>query len=425
MGNADCKEGLYSGDDLHRAGTQSTVGTSLSMRARGFGNIAAIASQVAGQRLRRDNRSSLEILLVRGKCLARKADISVAYAGSGINREWCLARVLEGYEVAERTVLKGPDQLLQNLARSSQQADVLFADGLPPHLLQKSGLTFFTMPAWVKQRVRLLHDWTAQVDGLRRMTRQETRRILRKYRYSCALSSKAEDYEHFYEQLYVPYITQRFGSTAHTVPRSKFLRECHRGILLRLFHEDRLQGAALLRPVGWTMAVVWSALDTGSGRATPQGATDALDYFSLLFAHKTGCKWLDLGPSRPDLRDGILRYKAKWGAKIVPGLAPQATIALACVSGPRKPYEFLLHHAFLTKTAAGLQSVILVDGRSEVEAVRAQVAAGLSSGIRWFRIVVLDGADRELTDNVRETGANLAVVRVADYPDIISAMNGQ
>lgn len=417
-------EGLYSGDDLHRAGTRSTAVTRLSIRARAFGNIAALASEAALLRLQRGNRTPPEILLARGKCVTRGADISVAYAGSGVNREWCLARVLRDYAVAERTVGSDQDQLLQNLVRSSLESDVLFADGLSPQLLQKSGLAFFTMPAWIKQRVRLLRDWPAQVDGLRRMTRQETSRILRKYRYRCELSCKARDYEHFYEHLYLPYIAQRFGSSAHTVERPVFLRECHRGILLRLFREERLRGAALLRPVGRTMAVVWSALDTGAGNAAPRGATDALDYFSLLFAHKAGCKWLDLGPSRPDLRDGILRYKAKWGAEIVPGLAPQPTIAVACKSGPRKPYEFLLRHAFLTRTEAGLQSVILVDGHSDLKSVRAQVAAGSSSGIRRFRIVALDGMPPDVA-GLRDIEANPAVVAAADYPDIISAMNGR
>src|SRR5690606_15013369 len=204
------------------------------------------------------------------------------------------------------------------------------------------------------------------------------------------------DYRDFYENLYVPYVTQRFGPAAFVVDPTSFYQECRRGVLLRLTHEKRVVGAALLRPIGRTMAVVWSALAVRGGGDALRGVTDSLDYFSLLYAHMTGCRWLDLGPSRPDLCDGILRYKSKWGAEITEGLVPQATIMWSCKDSLAGDLVFCKRHVFLTKTNKGLQALMVIDGRSDIETFLARVGTGLASGIGNYRVLVLRDVDARL-----------------------------
>jgi hypothetical protein len=168
------------------------------------------------------------------------------------------------------------------------------------------------------------------------------------------------------------------------------------------------------------MAVVWSALDMGRDAASLPGVTDTLDYFSLLYAHMTGCDWLDLGPSRPDLCDGILRYKAKWGARITPGLVPQTAIAWTCKGGHDNDLGFLRRHVFLRRTRSGLQAVI-VPG-SDTRALLASVTAGVQSGLRDFRIVAAPGTEALLADSLAGVDAKLSFPRSAEDPDFMSAL---
>ena len=47
-----------------------------------------------------------------------------------------------------------------------------------------------------------------------------------------------------------------------------------------------------------------------------QGAIAALYVHIIDYAHRCGCTALDLRGTRPSLADGLLRYKAKWGAAL-------------------------------------------------------------------------------------------------------------
>src|SRR5690606_16659491 len=174
----------------------------------------------------------------------------------GTNREWCLSRVLAKYEITERQIAKDPKELRLAWSTNRSGVDFRFTDALPRTFWSADDRRVVTMPAWIKQKVRLLNDWSGQVRALRRPTRQEISRFLRKYGYDCSLTSESREYKNFYEKLYLPYVTQRFGSAAHVVDAASFYQECSRGVLLRLTQDERLVGAALLRPIGRTMAVV-------------------------------------------------------------------------------------------------------------------------------------------------------------------------
>jgi hypothetical protein len=378
-------ETLYAGPELRLAAQRSSVPGAVHGTLRGAANAAATLAGIAARRLRRRDKHGFEWLTVRGEEPATGMALTAAYAGNGTNRAWCLNSVLPGCEVVERLGAV-PEGEVRRL-RDHTDIDVFFGDGLPSALLRRLPAALIVMPAWIKQRVRVLRDWEAQVDGLRRETRQETGRILRKYRYRCELAALPAEFEHFYDSLYRPYIVQRFGASALVVDRDSFLRECGRGVLLRLFREGALLGAALLRPLGMTMAVVWSALDPARAVAETRGATDALDYFSLLYAHRAGCRWLDLGPSRPDLCDGVLRYKAKWGGEIHPGLAPQPAIHLSCRSDRESVRGFLGRHVFLARAGRALQAVLPVDGECDVEALATRLEALRTPGIRGYRVL--------------------------------------
>ena len=361
------KEQLYSGADLESAAANSQMVRTLGDRTRGIRNAALVMYDIAARR--RTERCSRYELVVASGATPGGHRLTVAYAGPGANREWCLGIVFAGRCLQTTSACRTAADLRRWILDKRENVDILFGDGVPAELFL--GMPFVSLPAWIKQRVPVLDDWPAQVKGLRRNTRQELRRLLRKYRYECSLSSAHGDASDFYDRLYRPYVTQRFGAAALVVDRNTFLRECRRGVLLRLWSDGTLLGGALLRPLGRTLAVVWSALDSATPASSLRGVTDCLDYFSLLYAHLQGYRCLDLGPSRPDLCDGILRYKAKWGGEVSAGFASQALIHLSCRGNAQGLRDFLGRHVFVIREAHGLRAVDpeamglrLADGRA-------------------------------------------------------------
>jgi hypothetical protein len=410
---------LYVGADLHHAAERSRLSHSFRDRVSGMRNAAAILSDVALKRMRRRDSPRLELVVARGREPDSGETVTAAYAGPGDNCGWCLSSVFSNYTEMERVPLREAGHL-QQLAGVRSRIDVLFAEGLPG-VYETSGLFFLHMPAWIKQRVRVLENWPEQIDALRRETRQEVGRFLRKYEFGCSLTRKDEDFMGFYDRLYRPYIAQRFGPAAHVVERSLFLEECRRGVLLRVTRGGAVPGAALLRPVGRTMAVVWSALDPGREAADLRGVTDTLDYFSLLYAHLRRCRWLDLGPSRPDLYDGILRYKAKWGAEIFGGLVPQSTILLACAGKGEAQRNFLKRHAFLTRQSTGLRALVFVDGDVNAAAFGAKLSALMHPGVDDYRVVALSPPGDGLRTVIANLEADVTLADTGQHADLMRA----
>src|SRR5690606_25032096 len=108
-----------------------------------------------------------------------------------------------------------------------------------------------------------------------------------------------------------------------------------------------------------------------------------------------------------------------WGATITPGLVPQPTISWTCKGGPGE-FALLRRHAFLRRTRSGLQAMLVAG--SDPDTLLANVAAGLKSGIRDFRIVAAPGTEALLIDRLGEVDARLSLLDPAEYPTFMSAL---
>lgn len=423
-------ETLYNGHDLANAAAQSRVHRSLPDSLRGVRNATAILGDMLANRLSRDP-TPFEFVTASGTIAGTDTILTAAYAGTGANRDWCLASVFENgengvepifSEAASSTNLTNRVEPIFSEAASS--ANFVFADGIGSQLIEKTGLKALILPAWVKQRLRVQPDWALQLKSMRRGTRQEVARILRKYSYTTRLTSDRADFESFYANLYKPYATRRFGDGALLVDRDKFLTECRRGILLQLLHQQSVVGTSLLRPVGGTLAIVWSALDPQAEPGNTRGAADALDYFSLLYAQLKGCRWLDFGPSRPDLYDGALRYKSKWGADVTSGFARQTQIYFACGDKDGAELEVLQRHAFVCQSDGQLSAVAFVDGGHEVDALRRKVAGLIVPGVERLFVVAQTKLSVDARAIIAGVDPRVKLIEAASFGEAVAAIRG-
>lgn len=386
---------LYSGYDLPAAAAKSDAASPVNGRLAGIRNALGVLADTARRRFERKDSGPLRIVTAAGRMPDAAGPLTIGYAGFGQSEEWCLSSALgpDRDNVVEEHGSSADIRLrLEELLEAS---NIVFLDGLRPPRSIGRRMAFLQMPAWIKQRLGVSADWSAQVASLRRGTRQEATRMLRKYGYESRLTRELRDFEHFYHTLYMPYLRKRFGSGAVAVDLDRFLSECRRGAVLQLVRDDTVVGAALLRRIGNTMAIIWSALHPEMQLSSARGATDTMDYFSLLYAHLKGCRWLDFGPSRPDLEDGLLRYKSKWGAMITPGLIPQSQIWLGCTGKSAVEHEFLRRHAFLTRTGRELTATVFLDGTAAAN-VRSTLDRLHTPGIHAYRVILLPSGEDSL-----------------------------
>ena len=258
------------------------------------------------------------------------------------------------------------------LKQLRQQADLMLLDlAFPKYLIvrQTQGLW---VPAWLKQRVELGSTWDQTLSKMRRKTRREVQRLINKHRFQAQVVTGEAAARQFYRDYYVPYVGERYSDSAELVSEARFMRECRSGQILQLLQDDHLLGMALLRQRDATLSAVWTGVQLIP--EPPAGVTDALDYYSLLYANQLNCRWFDLGGSRARLNDGLLRYKQKWGATIFRGRVPQAALVIQPLSHAPALGRWFMRNPFIC-----IESGVLVGKVIRKDAATAALeCAGLS-----------------------------------------------
>jgi hypothetical protein len=134
---------------------------------------------------------------------------------------------------------------------------------------------------------------------------------------TCELSHSEADLEVFYHDFYVPHARQRFGKYSQITSLAGFRRQLkHGGLLWALRDGQRLAGCTFTHG---NIVYRFQAIGAAQGDASvlQLGAFAALYWALIQHAHGLGCKEIDFGGCRAILTDGTLRFKRKFGARLV------------------------------------------------------------------------------------------------------------
>lgn len=354
------------------------------------------------------------------RTFGHNSPLNVLYLGTGTNRHWCL-EIIANTDVPTTDLRFATEDALRKAAEPSlADANVIFLDGLPGGFLDEKGLTFLTMPAWLKQRLQIDGSWASQIRSMRRGTRREVARTLRSGNFHGQITSSASDVDTFYSKLYEPYVRHRHGTSAVVVEPARFARECRRGVILQALYKGDVVGASLLRRTGNSLAIVWTGIRPDAQDAGIRGISDVLDYFSLLYGHLNRCRWLDFGPSRPDAFDGTLRYKKKWQGEVTKGLVPQAPIRLACSGRDEGEIDFLAEHAFIARCGGQLAVTGVAPQPSDTVQLRSLANRLSTPGISRYALVTSASIPEEVGDELRRACPGMSIQKISSAADAFS-----
>ena len=205
-------------------------------------------------------------------------------------------------------------QLPGRLRRLRASADVTVArvDRLSARLLFDDD--YLRVPDWVGARLPLPVD----VAALARTSNSiaEDWRKTRVGGWTAEVTQAPADFDAFYERMYVPYTLARHGAGAYVKGCHHLRRAFRHGGLLWLSRDGEPVAGAVFEQAGATLVLEAIGV-AGDGMALRQrGAVAALYVHVIGDAQRRGCTAIDLRGSRPSLADGLLRYKAKWGAAV-------------------------------------------------------------------------------------------------------------
>ena len=333
-------------------------------------------------------------IVVRGAERHSGRELIVRYVGAMGNLQYIFNLAFETKETVSDRHLPTPVHAVAAMEPGRRGEDFLFVDTQsligerlvrPAHLL---------LPTWIRQRLPLAREWPKVIDDLPRFTRRGVSRYLRKYGFTGRVAWSGEAIHDFYHRLYAPHVRRRHRDEAVVLSEAKFrtlARGCH---LVEILHEGAVIGGNLVRHVGDTMFILWCGASELTVERDLKGATDVLDYFSMLHAFESGCTSLDFGRSRPTLNDGVMMYKSKWRARLIPARSPQTHIVAIPTRWAPSVVSLLAHNHFVTVRPNGFNGRILLDGpptgtKGLTELIETYCPPGLSC-VRIFSIPGFD-----------------------------------
>lgn len=348
------------------------------------------------------------------------APLRLLYVGSGNHLAW--VRDLAYRDCRVESEVDGlPAWKARALADArGRDVDLVVVDLPWPwhHLLQGRG--FLEVPAWINQRFAVPERWEDVFPRLRRSARGEDLRNIRKYRLEYRLVRDEAAIRRFYETMYVPHLTRRFGEAAYIEPEWKIRYCVESGTLMEIRREGELVAAQVLWGSRGALHFLWAGTTDDEFGPHTRGIFPALYYYGLLHAFENGFSEADYCGSRPVLTDGIFQMKRRWGASVHDGWSRDTLfirprrLAGGCL-------ELLARTPFIARGAAGLEGRVLCAAApasgEDVERVRQQFA---SDGIGEIRILSLAAPLPEALEAAR--GApGVCIVDLSQQADPASA----
>ena len=120
------------------------------------------------------------------------------------------------------------------------------------------------------------------------------------------------------EKFYLPYISKRHGDEALIEDLKIFWDSTPAPAVMYIKENGVVVGGSLVRKSGDTLEGLRLGLLNGNEEYLRHGVVGAIYYYGVIEGQKMGCRYMDVGGSRPFLTDGLTKYKMGLGGEFIP-----------------------------------------------------------------------------------------------------------
>jgi hypothetical protein len=270
------------------------------------GRLHPLAALLTGMRL--------PVAEISGETRVSGSPARIITAGSGPGVEYLIGRffrTLTRRRVIGRVYLPRLPLFLERL-RGGATLTVARVDRLTRRRLFEHD--YLALPEWVGSRLAVPenpHRHLQRSKSLKNDMRKAVKNGLR-----CRVIQNESAFDAFYDSMYVPFTRNRHGASAAIANIHQLRRVFRSGGLILVEQNKMALSAALFMKRGAIFHLV--VFGTREGETTPVhlGTFGAHYAFCLAYAARIGCRVIDFGAMRPNLNDGVLKYKRKWGASL-------------------------------------------------------------------------------------------------------------
>jgi len=274
------------------------------------------------------------------------------------------------------------------------------------HILGGAEATFF-LPRFVRAD-RDVADLSKLLQGNDSL-KDDIRRV-RKKDYWYQISSDPHDYETFLERYSRPSVSSAHGCFAIAYDYD-FLKKGSpqsrsEWRLLKVMQADRWVAGCLLKISGRLAQSMDVGVRDGDPELVREGAGTAANWFFVEYANERGCSKASFMWSPPFLRNGVLRFKAKYRPDYSPVPSGNQGILLIPTFARAVTRHLLKEQPFLEILGDQLEATAFVDRPEHVSGVREGLKKETRNlrGVAGLKIVVMAGDGRESNLIYRDPG---------------------
>jgi hypothetical protein len=251
----------------------------------------------------------------------------------------------------------------------------------------------FTVPRWVQQELAIPEPPNNLIAGRakRGLTNQIRRAQKTDFTY-CFSHSKA-DFDHFYHDMYVPFIKSRHGDRTELASYPDLLRYFKRGGLILIKHRDQAVAGSVCHMASGICYWLESGVLEADPKLWQQGINTFQLWCNIVWGHTQGAKVFDMGTSQAWRSNGALKKKLQWGARVAQCKAIYRDWMFLARDLPTLLQEHINRLGFITPIGGKYYSVFLTGGSTAVAEVdiHQQTLAAKREGLEGLAGIMPDG----------------------------------
>lgn len=199
-------------------------------------------------------------------------------------------------------------------------------------------------------------------DLLRRMSRRRRRDIgkIENLDYSHRICRRdSESFDYFYQEMYRPFVEQRFGKAAtfRSYSMSRAIYQNNGGIIFVQADGKPVAGILFQRRGKTLFALSFGRCNS---REAYNLSGQAALFYLIEWAKSNGIECLDYGLCSPFFKDGIFSYKKQWGMAICS--RPECSVYALKLSSIDETYlSFLKENPFVVLDGRKLKGIVFTD----------------------------------------------------------------
>lgn len=172
----------------------------------------------------------------------------------------------------------------------------------------------FTVPVWVQQVLDIPESLETLVTGKR------IKGLINRFQkagYEYRFSQAKADFDHFYYQMYLPFVKKRHDELALVASYQDHWRWFTKGGLILITSGNKTIAGMICYMAGDICYPIEGGIIEADQHLWQQGINAFLFWCCILWGREHGAKIFDMGGSHGWFSDGPFTFKRRWGARVI------------------------------------------------------------------------------------------------------------